>query len=337
MDNTSYKIENRRYTGSKAKLISWIMPLINKKCNGGIFADIFAGKGVVAAAASDSFKHIIINDFLYSNYAFYKAFFEKGKWSKERLKKIIKKYNNIHAKSLKDNFFSKNFGSKYFSKETAKIIGFIREDIEKNKSKLTKKEYFILLASLLYTADKAANTVGHYDSYLRRAHGNKKFALRLIEPIKVKKVDIFRKDANLLVENLRADVVYIDPPYNSRQYSRFYHLLETLTKWDKPKLYGIALKPKPENTSDYCRVKAPVVFKDLINKLNCKYIVVSYNNTYNSKSGSSRNKIKLDQIKNILKQRGKTAIFKKSYKFFNSGKTEFNNHKEYLFITKVYG
>jgi len=57
--------------------------------------------------------------------------------------------------------------------------------------------------------------------------------------------------------------VYIDPPYNSRQYSRFYHVLETLIKWDKPKLYGVALKPEPENMSDYCRNNARHKFSEL--------------------------------------------------------------------------
>jgi adenine-specific DNA-methyltransferase len=134
---------------------------------------------------------------------------------------------------------------------------------------------------------------------------------------------------------MNADIVYIDPPYNSRQYSRFYHVLETLTLWDKPKLSGVALKRPSENMSDYCRSNAPVVFADLIKNINAKYIVVSYNNTYNSKSNSSRNKIELEDIKSTLDSKGKTKIFKKDHQFFNAGKTNFNNHQEYLFITKV--
>ena len=136
-------------------------------------------------------------------------------------------------------------------------------------------------------------------------------------------------------KDLKADVVYIDPPYNSRQYSRFYHLLETLVKWDKPKLYGTALKPETENTSDYCKAKAPDRFAELIHDLNCKYIVVSYNNTYNSKSNSSRNKIKLEEIKRTLSLKGPTKVFKKRHRYFNSGKTNFDNHHEYIFIAKV--
>jgi adenine-specific DNA-methyltransferase len=148
-------------------------------------------------------------------------------------------------------------------------------------------------------------------------------------------VSIYRQDTNLLVKNISADIVYIDPPYNSRQYSRFYHILENLAKWDKPKLYGIALKPEAENMSDYCRVNAKSKFVELIKDLKAKYIVVSYNNTYEPKSDSSKNKISLDDIRNILENKGSTKIFEKDYRFFTAGNTDFQNHKEYLFVTKV--
>ena len=148
-------------------------------------------------------------------------------------------------------------------------------------------------------------------------------------------IKIFRSDANKLAEKIKSDVVYIDPPYNSRQYSRFYHLLENLTQWKKPKLYGAALKPTPENVSDYCKTSAPKILDDLVRKLKCKVIALSYNNTYKSKSSSSKNKITFDQITSILDKKGKTKIFKKKYSYFNAGITHFNDHYEYLFLTKI--
>ena len=331
-----YRIENRRYTGNKAKLVTWIMSLIKEECEGKTFFDIFAGTGIVAAEAIKVFDKIIINDFLYSNNVIYKAFFGPGEYDEDKVSNIIKKYNKINSKQIEENYFSKNFGGKYFDKNIAKLIGYIRDDIEKKKNKLTNREYYILLTTLIYSIDKIANTVGHYDAYIKKEPLEKKLELKLIETISSEKVLIYKKDANLLAKNTKADVVYIDPPYNSRQYSRFYHLLETLVKWDKPKLYGTALKPEPENTSDYCKTKAFSTLKNLIENLDCKHIVVSYNNTYNSKSNSSRNKIKLEQIKDVMEKKGKTEIYKKNHKFFNSGKTEFPDHQEWLFITKVY-
>lgn len=330
------QLQNRRYIGSKHKLIEWIFSILDKECNkGGSFVDIFAGTGVVAAVAAKHFDEIILNDFLHSNHAIYQAFFGDGEWDREKIDIIIKDYNNIDSDDLEDNYFSKNFGGKYFSKKSAKLIGFIRENIEENKSNLTPKEYYILLASLLYSIDKVANTVGHYDAYFKKDYIEDGFFMRPIDPIEVKNVAIYREDANQLAKKINADIVYIDPPYNSRQYSRFYHVLETLTKWDKPELFGTALKPSEENMSDYCRVSAKHRLRELVDDLKTKYLVVSYNNTYNSKSNSSKNKITLQEIKDILASKGKTKVFEKDYRHFNAGNTNFKNHKEYLFVTKV--
>ena len=330
-----FQLQNRRYIGNKYKLIEWIFSILDKECDGKSFTDIFAGTGVVAAVASKHFEEIILNDFLFSNETIYRAFFDNGDWSPEKINSVIKDYNNISGEDLDENYFSLNFGGKYFSKNSAKIIGFIRENIEENKENLTEQEYNMLISSLLYSIDKIANTVGHYDAYFKKEFIEDNFFMRPIDPIEVKAVLIFREDANLLAKQVKTDIVYIDPPYNSRQYSRFYHVLETLTKWDKPKLHGVALKPEPENMSDYCRVSAKDKFAELVNDIHAKYLVVSYNNTYDSKSNSSQNKITLEEIENILSQRGKTKVFEKDYRHFNAGNTDFNNHKEYLFVTKT--
>ncbi len=331
-----FQLQNRRYIGSKHKLIQWIFSIINRECEkGNSFADIFAGTGVVSAVAARHYEKIILNDFLYSNYAIYQAFFSNEDWDKDKIDNVIKNYNNINSENLEGNYFSQHFGGKYFSLNSSKIIGFIRENIEENKKNLTRKEYYILIASLLYSIDKIANTVGHYDAYFKKSYIEDGFFMRSVDPVNVKNVTIFREDANLLAKKIKADIVYIDPPYNSRQYSRFYHVLETLTKWDKPKLYGTALKPDLENISDYCKVEAKHRFAELVRDINAKYLVVSYNNTYESKSHSSINKITLKEIKEILVKKGMTKIFEKDYRHFNAGNTELKNHKEFLFVTKV--
>lgn len=330
-----FQLHNRRYIGNKHKLIEWIFSILDKECKGKSFTDIFAGTGVVAAVASKHFDEVILNDFLYSNHAIYQAFFDTGVWDQDKIINIIKNYNNINGEDLDENYFSINFGGKFFSKNSAKIIGFVRENIEENRKNLTEREYHMLISSLLYSVDKIANTVGHYDAYFKKESVEDNFFMRPIDPVEVKSASIFREDANSLAKRIQTDIVYIDPPYNSRQYSRFYHVLETLTKWDKPKLHGVALKPEPENMSDYCRVSAKDRFAELVNDVNAKYLVVSYNNTYDSKSNSSKNKITLEEIKNVLTKRGKTKIFEKDYRHFNAGNTDFNNHKEYLFVTYV--
>lgn len=330
-----HQLQNRRYIGSKQKLINWIFSIIKKECDGKTFADIFAGTGIVGAVATEHFEKVVLNDFLFSNNAIYKAFFSNGKYDQEKINNIIRNYNNINHEDLDHNYFSENFGGKYFSQNSSKIIGFIRQNIEENRDNLTEKEYYILITSLLYSIDKIANTVGHYDAYFKKKFIEDKFFMKPIEPLKIENVAIFREDTNILAKNIKADIVYIDPPYNSRQYSRFYHVLENLTQWKKPKLHGTALKPDPENMSDYCRVQAKQRLEELINDLDTKYLVISYNNTYNSKSNSSKNKITLEEIQKILENKGKTKVFEKEHKHFNAGNTDFDNHKEYLFLTKV--
>jgi adenine-specific DNA-methyltransferase len=335
--NNYYQIQNRRYIGNKQKLLNWIFSIIGKECTESkTFTDIFAGTGIVSSVATEHYDKVIINDFLFSNNIIYKAFFDDKKYDEDKINNIIRNYNNISPEDIEENYFSHNFGGKYFSYNSSKIIGFIRENIEENKENLTEKEYNILIASLLYSVDKIANTVGHYDAYFKKQSIEDKFFMKPIEPLNIKsKIEIYQEDANNLTKKLKTDIVYIDPPYNSRQYSRFYHVLETLTKWDKPKLHGVALKPEPENMSDYCRVQARQKLYELVNSIKTKYFVVSYNNTYNSKSNSSKNKITLEEIEEILKSLGDTKIFEKEHQQFNTGKTEFDNHREYLFVTKV--
>lgn len=332
-----FNLENRRYIGSKLKLLNWIYELTKTYTEGKSFFDVFAGTGVVSEKMLNNYDKIIINDFLFSNNVIYNAFFNNESFDADKLKRLEKEFNNIRN-YIDDEYFSDNYGGKFFSYVDAKKIGEIRERIEQNKG-INKKEKEILIASLLYSADKIANTVGHYDAYRKKEKIQDRFVFNLIQPIntKNKEVLIYRDDSNNLARKIKADVAFIDPPYNSRQYSRFYHVLEELTKWDKPKLEGIAMKPPIENMSDYCKNNAPNVFDDLIKNLNVKYIVVTYNNTYNSKSSSSKNKITHQQILGSLNSVGETKIFEKPFQYFNAGKTELKNHKEFVFITKVKG
>lgn len=335
-----FEINNRRYTGSKHKLMSWIKELMDENCEGNTFFDVFAGTGTVTESVLGDYKNFIVNDFLFSNEAIYKGFFMQDSYDTKKLNKLLDDYNNLKKDKIKSNYISENYGDKYFSNNDAKMIGYIREDLENKhiNSELNEKEYYVMLSSLLYSLDKISNTCGHYDAYIKKGDIPDRFKYEMISPIaldKNKNIEICREDSNQLVRKVKADIAFIDPPYNSRQYSRFYHVLENITKWEKPELYGTALKPKEENMSDYCKTSAPQAFKDLIEHLDTKYIVVTYNNTYDSKSSSSKNKITLEEIETILNGVGETKIFSKPYKFFNAGKTDFKDHKEYVFITKV--
>jgi len=335
------RIHSRRYLGSKYKLIPLIKKVVNNECRPFLtFADVFAGTGVVADAFNSENTKIIVNDILYSNYIIYNAFFSNESYDMEKIRKLINQLNNI--KPRHDNYFSINFGDTYFSYENALKIGEIRETIEDwaNSNLINFREKAILVTSLIYAMDKVANTCGHYDAF-RKTIDTGATPIHLLLPY-IKDYannnnEIYRTDANLLVRKIKADIIYIDTPYNSRQYSDLYHLLENVAKWEKPEVVGVAKKmvDRSDIKSAYCTKKAPIVFKDLIDQCNCKYIIVSYNNMAQKGDGRSNAKINDDEIIEILQSRGKIKIYDTNYKYFTTGKTNIEEHKERLFLCKV--
>ena len=173
---------NRRYTGSKYRLMKWIKELIKDNCEGKTFFDVFAGTGVVTEYLINDYEKFIINDFLYSNEVIYKGFLLQENYDIDKLTKILEIYNKMDRTKLKDNYISINFGNKYFNNDDAKLIGRIREDLENkiSKKEINSKEYYVLLSSLLFSTDKIANTCGHYDAYRKIDNIESKFKYELI-------------------------------------------------------------------------------------------------------------------------------------------------------------
>ena len=332
-----FDIENRRYLGCKNSLGDIILPIINNEApDAQTFLDLFAGTGVVGSMARKYYPEVIFNDFLYSNYVSYNAFFADGELDKERVQNFIRKMNNVDVSSLDDNYCSYYYGNKYFGMAAAKKIGYIRDEIERRKSEFSEKEYFVLVASLIYSADRIANTTGQFEAYRKNPEKFKNLEMGMVDAKCYKGVDIYNEDANVLAKRVKCDIVYMDPPYNSRQYCSMYHVLENLAKWDKPPLFRDTAKPSHlDNKSEYSKKNAIKVFTDLVSNVDAKYIAVSYNNTYNAKSQTSNNKMTLEDMRQILEIRGLTKMFHIDYKPYNAGKTELVNHQEILFLTKV--
>ena len=335
-----FSINNRRYIGSKARMIDFIDEVIKKeKIEYSSFLDLFGGTGIVGDHFNNQSTKVYVNDLLKSNYISYQAWFGNEKVDKKKLNEYINKYNNLS--NLEDNYFSVNFSNTYFSKDNCKKIGYIRENIESEylNNNINSRERAILITSLLYAMDKIANTVGHYDAYRKNGSLDKElelFMLDLKSNINNKNNKIFNEDSNELVKNLKADVVYIDPPYNSRQYSDAYHLLENVATWEKQEVFGVAKKMKRNGIkSKYCSVSAPLAFKDLIENIDAKYIIVSYNNMGTKGAGRSQAKISDEDIMSVLNNKGKVKVYETDFNQFNTGKTNIDNHKERLFVCKV--
>lgn len=331
---------NRRYLGSKTRMLANIHEIVKKECTGvDSFLDLFAGTGVVGESFNTKNTSVIFNDTLTSNYYSYIAWFHNQEIDSNKIKKIIEYYNE--QKDFPDNYVSINFSNTYFSEFNSKKIGFIREDIElKNVSgAINFREKAILITSLLMSFDRVANTVGHYDAFRRTGELNKEliiYDLELPENSLNQNNKFFCEDSNELVKYLYADLVYIDPPYNSRQYIDAYHFLENIAEWKKPNVFGVAKKfERTEKKSNYSLRSAPRYFAELIENINAKYILISYNNT--GTKGASRSQAKItdfDIIKELSKK-GSVTEYKIDYRPFSTGSTDFENHQERLFLCKV--
>ena len=333
--NGYFRLQNRRYLGNKYRLLGFIEDIVSEKC-GRIdsFCDIFAGTGAVCERFNDSEIKIISNDFLSANYVCLRAFLGV---SEPREKNISEKIEHLNAlPDDESNYFSEQFGGTYFSKENAKKIGAMREEIENIAENADERH--ILICSLLYATDKVANTVGHYDAFRKK--------LDTLRPVRLLIPDIdyprntnnkiYKEDANMLIGKISCDVLYIDPPYNSRQYSDTYHLLENLAEWRKPEVAGVARKmDRSHIKSEYCLKGAAQVFENLVENADCEHILLSYNNTGDSKDGRSNARISDREILEILSGKGTVEIFEKTYKAFTAGKSDGENNAERIFYCEA--
>ena len=340
MEIKRFNIKNRRYLGSKAKLLDFIHGVVDSECKEwNSFLDLFAGTGNVAWSFNEPNKKVILNDILEVNHLAFLTFFGRETIDADLIAKSISYYNSVTVKE--SNYFSDNFSDTFFSEMNCKKIGFIREDIEMQfkNHKINQRERALLITSLIYAMDKIANTVGHYDAFRMNGDLNRELVLELPElpDLKTNELnDIYKEDANTLVKHVEADVVYIDPPYNSRQYCDAYHLLENVALWNKPKVYGTARKmDRSSLKSDYCSKKAPLVFDELIQSIKAKYILVSYNNMGTKGAGRSQAKISDEDIISSLAKRGEVKVFETSFNQFTTGKTDISDHKERIFLCVI--
>ena len=331
-------INNRRYLGNKYKLLPFITKVVNEECSDiDSVADIFAGTGAVSSAFTE--KLLITNDMMYSNYICNYAWFGAEKYDPQIIIECVVRYNSLT--DLDDNYMTDNFADTYFSRDDCAKIGYIREDIESlyENGSINRRERAILITSLLYAMDKIANTCGHYDAYRKGVVFDKTLELYvpLAEVHNTADNQCYNTDANELVKDITADLVYIDPPYNSRQYCDAYHLLENVARWEKPKVFGVAKKmDRSAMKSKYCTQSATEAFEQLIGDIKAKYILLSYNNMAAKGNDRSNAKISDDDIMRILKQKGEVKVFSESYKAFTTGKSDIDDNQERLFLCRCF-
>lgn len=299
-----------RFIGSKINLVEKIYYILqSEQVFGNSFFDFFAGTSSVGQFFKNKNYQVFSSDLLYFSFVLQKAYIENDeipdfanvlstiKISNHSLfdnplNQVIRYLNTL---PLKEGFIFKNYTPEgtsnlpiprmYFTAENGKIIDSIRQKIEEWKIKklLTDNEYFILLSCLIETVPFYANILGVYAAFQKQwdARAKKKIVLKSIELIKNNKENkVFNQNSTDLIASITADIIYLDPPYNQRQYAPNYHLLETIAKYDNPTIKGVSGMRNYENQKSlFCNSKTALLELAKIAKTaNYKYLVLSYNN-----------------------------------------------------------
>ena len=333
-----------RYIGNKNKILGYIESLINDKNinrENYTFCDAFSGTATVGNYFKDKFK-IIANDNLYTSFVMSNAKLNTPDLKFEKLGKDPFKIFNDESNKLYgfiyNNFSPGGSERRYFSEDNAARIDYIRTKIEVwyNKGKITRNEYYYLIACLIESVSKVANVAGVYGSYL------KKWDPRAIKPMKFIHVEqlktnalyeneIYNKNIEELINDISGDILYLDPPYTKNQYSVQYHLLETIALYDEPELKGkTGARDNSSKTSKFSKPgEVHIEFEKIIAKANFKYIILSY-----SSDGIMSN----EYIESVMKRHGKPETFefrKFTYKqYLNSKAEKDEKHCEYLFYVE---
>lgn len=247
-------------------------------------------------------------------------------------------YENYSPSGTKNKKYQRQFFTDY----NAMKIDAIRQKIQEwlDLEMITEEEFYILLVSLIDEADYVANMSGTYGAFLKiwRSVALNHLTLKAPELIPSNKEhETHLEDANKLVRKVEADILYIDPPYNTRQYAPNFHLPETIARWDNPVIYGkTGLRPYDNQKSEYnCRAKALLAFRNLIEQSRARYICVSYND---------EGIIPQQDMHGVLSNKGETVFYQQPYRRFRTESDHERRHYkrkddrvvEYLYIVKVH-
>jgi len=336
-----------RFIGCKENILGFIENFTKQKdIKGKVFCDLFAGTASVAKRFKKLGYKIISSDLLYFSYVIQKVYIEQNSYPVflkllKRLKidpieetlftndslnanEIIKYLNKlegiegfIYKNYSPEGTHNKTYVRKYFTGDNAKKIDAIRTKIEEwNRTKLiNNNEYYFLLCALIESVPFVANISGTYAAFLKNwdKRAFKILTLEVPEIIRSnEKHKVFNIDGSEVIEKAKGiDILYLDPPYNERQYAPNYHILETIAKWDNPPVKGVTgMRPYQDQKSDFCNSESGIkALGKIIKKNNFKHLILSYNN---------EGIMPEDKIITLFKEAGKTEIAEQSYQRYKS-------------------
>lgn len=304
------------YIGSKHKLIPFLCDTIKsvagERLDDKVFCDIFAGTGIVGRHFKTSVKKVISNDLEYYSYILNRNYIGNH-LPIDNLSTYIDQLNQVEL--LESGFIYNNYclggggGRQYFSDYNGRKIDTIRTEIERwyHSGYIGEDIYFFLLCSLLESADKLANTASVYGAFLKRLKKTATNDLILksaLFDINTNSHEVYNRDANSLIKHIEGDILYLDPPYNARQYGANYHLLNTIAEYKEFQPKG-KTGLREYSKSRYCTKKSVYQdFEELIERANFKYLFLSYNN---------EGLMSTDDIRGIMERFGHYDLVQREY------------------------
>lgn len=305
-----------RYIGGKSLLTGYIIDVVKDKAIGAAsVTDIFAGTGVVGVLLKQNNYAVVANDLLYFSYVLNKGQLEMSTYPSKRILEIIDYLNNMSIDTssidISRAFIYQNYSPHdrcqrmYFRNENALKIDIVRQEIERLRKEISETEYFYLLSLLIKAVPYVSNITGTYGAYLKYWDKRTYNPLMLeIAPVidNGTECHCYQMDAFELARTVHTDVVYLDPPYNQRQYLPNYHLLETIARYDYPVIKGVTgVRDDPDKISNFCKKrKVEDAFRQLLNAIDSQYVFVSYNN---------EGLLTTEQLSEIVRECGKSETF----------------------------
>ena len=348
-----------RFIGNKENLVPSIYQiLLTKDIGGNSLFDVFTGTTNVAKFFKRKNYQVFSCDLLYFSYVLQRAYLENNEeltFEKLLNKLQVKNYSLftsplqnvidfLNALPMREGFIYQNYtpeGTKnlvqprlYFSNENGKIIDAIRQQIEdwQLENLLMQNEYFTLLACLIETVPFYANISGVYAAFHKKwdSRALKKLQLRIIETVINKQTNSVYHDNSInLLESIKADIFYLDPPYNQRQYAPNYYLLETIARYDNPVIKGISgMRDYQQQKSLFCNPQTALQeLTKIASQGQFSTLVLSYN---------SEGIMPQEQIIETLSLQGKVELVEFDYLRFKSNSQGINKKfiKEQLYILK---
>jgi adenine-specific DNA-methyltransferase len=266
-----------RYFGSKGSTVDLLYQIIRERVPSGTFCDPFGGVGIVGSYFKSKGYIVYTGDILKFSHYFQIARVQINRFPSFRnvcrehnLNSSHQIANFLNGLKPSDGWFVEEYAKKrgFFTLENAMRIEGCRRIINDwvNNKIVSRIEMAILVASLINSMDKVANTAGTYYSYLKQWYRKslKDFSFEFIQNTDGSpNCRSFFCDAKRLVSKKSYDILYLDPPYNERSYADYYHLPETLANFDTPQTHGVSGIPVKRHSPKSAFNKKELAYNEL--------------------------------------------------------------------------